>query len=223
MQSPKVDKIIAHMRERFGATPRCELNHANGLQLLVAIVLSAQCTDKRVNMVTPELFKRYPTTASLAGAEVGEIEKLIHSTGFYRAKARNVVGLCRELVKYREKMTEEGGRGDDTHVPNNIDFLTTLPGVGRKSASVFVAEFYGAPAIGVDTHVTRVSRRLGLSDPAVRADVLRIEKDLKAAIDRENWSKVNLYLVLFGRYHCTAKTPKCDTCALKDICVYHNK
>ena len=199
VQTEKVDKIFAYLATLFGEEPRCELNYTTDLELLVAIILSAQCTDKRVNMVTPKLFARYKTIQDYANADVKELENLIYSTGFYHNKAKNIIELCKSI----------------TTIPSTIDELVRLPGVGRKTASVFVSEFHKTPAIAVDTHVIRVSNRLGLTKSR-NPDI--IERDLAAQFDRANWSKYHYYLVLFGRYHCLAKNPKCENCEIKNDC-----
>ena len=202
MQSQKVDTIFAYMKTLFGDEPKCELDYANAHELLISILLSAQCTDKRVNMVSPALFARYKTVEDFATADNKELESFIYSTGFYHNKAKNIIALCNVLKEL-----------DD--IPNDVESLAKLPGIGRKTASVFVAEYHKLPAIPVDTHVMRVTKRLGLT---AYNDPIKIERDLAQIIARENWASYHLYLVLFGRYHCTAKNPKCDDCAIKPLC-----
>ena len=204
MQSEKVDKIFKHLAEMFGENPKCELDYTSDIELLVAIILSAQCTDKRVNIVTKQLFARYKTINDYAAADIGELEQMIYSTGFYHNKAKNIIALCKIL---RDEFGEK--------IPTSVEVLSKLPGIGRKTASVFMAEFHKVPALAVDTHVIRVGNRLGLT---MHTDPLKIERDLAAIFDRENWGKYHLYLVLFGRYHCTAKNPKCENCPLRDLC-----
>ena len=194
----KVTDIFDYMRELFGDEPAVELNYKSDVDLLVAIILSAQCTDVRVNKVTKELFKKYRTIEDYANAKQEELEQEIHSCGFYRNKARNIINMAKGGV-----------------IPADIDELIKLPGVGRKTASVFLAEYYKKPAIAVDTHVIRVSNRLGLTkskNPNI------IERDLKKLIEKKDWRLVNLYLVLFGRYYCKAKKPQCDSCKLRESC-----
>ena len=188
----------------FGENPKCELDYTSDIELLVAIILSAQCTDKRVNIVTKQLFARYKTINDYAAADIGELEQMIYSTGFYHNKAKNIIALCKIL---RDEFGEK--------IPTSVEVLSKLPGIGRKTASVFMAEFHKVPALAVDTHVIRVGNRLGLT---MHTDPLKIERDLAAIFDRENWGKYHLYLVLFGRYHCTAKNPKCENCPLRDLC-----
>jgi len=204
VQTIKVDKIFTHLTTLFGADPKCELNFTNELELLVSIILSAQCTDKRVNIVTPKLFARYKTIEDYANADIKELEQIIYSTGFYRNKARNIVGMARALIENHNGV-----------IPSDIDTLTKLSGVGRKTASVFIVEWYKQPAIPVDTHVARVSKRLGLTK---EHDPHKIEQDLANQLARENWASYHLKLVLFGRYNCTAKNPKCENCGIKEFC-----
>ena len=205
MQSEKVDKIFSYLRELFGESPKCELSYSNDLELLVAIILSAQCTDKRVNIVTKELFSRYKTVADFANADRAELEKLIYSTGFYRNKAKNIIALCKILDE--RKVTPR----DFT----DVNDLAKLSGIGRKTASVFIAEYHKKPALAVDTHVMRVAKRLGLT---YNTCPVKIEHDLAKILAREYWASYHLYMVLFGRYFCTAKNPKCSDCKLREFC-----
>jgi len=200
----RVKQIFDYMRELFGEAPNVELDYKTDIDLLVAVILSAQCTDVRVNIVTKELFKKYKTVGDYAKAVQGELEKEIFSTGFYHNKAKNIIGMAKAVV------SKYGGK-----IPNDIDELVKLPGVGRKTASVFVGEYYQKPAIAVDTHVIRVSNRLGLTK-SKNPDV--IERDLAKLIDKKDWRLVNLYLVLFGRYYCKAIKPECGGCKLKGFC-----
>lgn len=200
----RADATFGYMRQLFGETPNVELDYKSDVDLLVAVILSAQCTDARVNKVTKELFKKYRTLEDYANANVKQFEREIHSCGFYRNKTKNIVGMAKTCL------ADFGGR-----IPDNMNDLVKLPGVGRKTASVFLAEHYKKPAIAVDTHVIRVSNRLGLTkskNPEI------IERDLMEIIDKANWRLVNVYLVLFGRYHCKAIKPSCDDCALKMFC-----
>jgi endonuclease-3 len=180
------------------------LNFGNPFQLLVATVLSAQCTDAAVNRVTPPLFAAYPGPGDLAKAPIGELEKIVHSTGFFRAKAHNIKALSLMLVeKYRGE------------VPQSMEELTAMPGVGRKTASVVRANCFGEAAIVVDTHFSRVCRRLGLS-ASERPEI--IEKDIAAISAKEKWNEVSHVLNLFGRNICHSRKPDCEKCPVKKIC-----
>jgi endonuclease-3 len=171
----------------------------------VATILSAQCTDKRVNMVTGGLFSRWPTPAALAAARPAELEAVIRSTGFYRAKAKNILGCCRALVD------RHGGE-----VPDSLPDLVKLPGVGRKTANVVLGTAFGrAEGVVVDTHVGRISRRLGLTK---QPDAVRAERDLVTVIPREHWIAYSHWLIDHGRAVCTARAPKCERCPLEDLC-----
>jgi len=183
----------------------CALDFKTPFQLLIATILSAQCTDKRVNMVTPALFKRYRTPAALADANPAELEEMIKSTGFYRAKAKSLIGMARALVeRHRAK------------VPDAMDALVHLPGVGRKTANVVLGNAYEMnEGIVVDTHVTRVSRRLGLTK---HTDPVKIERDLMPLFPRQRWTMLAHLLIAHGRTICEARRPKCEICFLNDIC-----
>ena len=171
----------------------------------MATILSAQCTDKRVNMVTGGLFSRWPTPAALAAARPAELEAVIRSTGFYRAKAKNILGCCRALVD------RHGGE-----VPDSLPDLVKLPGVGRKTANVVLGTAFGrAEGVVVDTHVGRISRRLGLTK---QPDAVRAERDLVTVIPREHWIAYSHWLIDHGRTVCTARAPKCERCPLEDLC-----
>lgn len=184
---------------------RCELNFRNPYELLVATILSAQCTDARVNQVTPAFFARFPDAISLAQASQEEVEALIKPTGFYRNKAKALLGMAKALV------AEHQGQ-----VPARMDALVRLPGVGRKTANVVLGTAFGlATGIVVDTHVARVSRRLGL---ARSTDPDRIEEELMALFPRESWVGLSHRLILHGRYVCQARKPKCQGCVLADVC-----
>jgi endonuclease-3 len=185
--------------------PRVELRHRQPFELLVATILSAQCTDARVNMVTPDLFAAYPDAAAMAGARPADLERLIRSTGFYRAKARSILGASRALVE------RHGGE-----VPRTMEELVRLPGVGRKTANVILGEaFDQAAGIVVDTHMARVSRRLKLTRAT---DPVRIERDLMRVIPREEWIFFSTAMILHGRYVCVARRPRCGECALSADC-----
>jgi endonuclease-3 len=180
------------------------LSHQNPLQLLVATVLSAQCTDKRVNLVTPALFARFKTARDFASAKLRDIQSYIKSTGFFRAKSRNIRGLCRTLVKHH------GGE-----VPGTLDELVKLPGVGRKTANVVLGDGFGVPGITVDTHVGRLSRRLGLT---LHTDPVKVERDLMRLVPQAEWTRFSHRLILHGRQVCHARKPRCSECLLADLC-----
>ena len=182
----------------------CSLNASNPFELLVATRLSAQCTDARVNLVTPALFERYKTVEDYAAADVKDIEKYIHSCGFYKSKAESIVGMAQKILN------DFGGE-----VPDNIEDLTTLPGVGRKTANLIVGDVYGKAAIVVDTHCIRITNRLGL---VKEKDPKKIELALKKIIPAEEGSDFCHRIVLFGRDVCSARKPKCDECSLFDFC-----
>lgn len=188
---------------------RCALNYENALQLLIATILSAQCTDKRVNLVTPALFARYRTAQDYAAADLREFEQAIQSTGFFRNKARNIIACCRQLV---EKHNGE--------VPATMDELVPLPGVGRKTANVILGNAFSVPGIVVDTHCGRVSQRLGLTD---QKDPVKIEFELMKLVPQERWTKFSLQLIWHGRAICTARNPKCPRCPLLPHCDYGQK
>ena len=184
----------------------CSLEEKEPYRLLIAVRLSAQCTDARVNLVTPVLFERFPTLESLAFADVAEVEEIVHPCGFFRAKANDIVSMSRMLIeKY------------DSKVPVDREVLQTFPGVGRKTANVFLSEYYNYPAIAVDTHVERVSKRLKIAKK--EDDVQTIENKLMKFYPKQDWAKRHLQMVLFGRYHCKAIKPNCSECKLKSICI----
>lgn len=183
----------------------CELDFATPLQLLEATILSAQCTDKRVNMVTPELFKRYPTAAALADAEMEALEEVIRSTGFYRNKAKSLVGMAQALVD------DHGGE-----VPRTMAELIKLPGVGRKTANVILGNAFGInEGIVVDTHVARLATRFGFTD---ETDPVKVEKALLPLFPKDSWTKFSHLLIWHGRRTCDARKPRCESCSLRDIC-----
>lgn len=183
----------------------CSLNYETPVQLLVATILSAQCTDERVNMVTPELFRRFPDAAAIAAADLSEIEALIKSTGFYRNKAKNIQAACRMIA------TEFGGE-----VPRLMEDLLRLPGVARKTANVVLANAFGINmGVTVDTHVKRLSYRLGLTQ---HTDPIRIERDLMKLLPQPEWENWSIRLIYHGRAVCNARKPLCDRCALADLC-----
>lgn len=183
---------------------RCELNHRNPFELLAATILSAQCTDERVNMVTPGLFRRYPDPESLAAANPADVEEIVHSTGFYRAKAANLIGMATGLVE------RFGGE-----VPSATEDLVTLAGVGRKTANVVRSVALGLPGLPVDTHVGRLVRRLGITD---EEDPVRVEMVLNDMIAPDERGLFSLRLILHGRRVCPARKPRCGDCTLADYC-----
>lgn len=183
---------------------RCALEHADPFQLVVATILSAQCTDARVNATTPALFARFPDAAALAGADPDELEALIRPTGFFRNKARNLIGLGKALV------ARHGGR-----VPSGEAELAALPGVGRKTANVVLANAFGVPALAVDTHIFRLARRLGLSEASTPE---KVETDLCARFPRSSWIALHHQLIWHGRRVCAARAPRCAECSLRDLC-----
>ncbi len=185
--------------------PKCELNYTKDYELLIAVVLSAQSTDKRVNSVTSILFSKYPSLDELKNASIYDLELIIRPVGSYHKKSLYVLNIAKILCD------EYNGK-----VPKDRDILASFPGVGRKTVNVFLSEFYNEPAIAVDTHVERVSKRLKLVH--ANDNVLTIEKKLMKKFPIESWSKRHLQMVLFGRYYCKAVKPLCDECKLKDIC-----
>jgi endonuclease-3 len=183
----------------------CSLNYETPVQLLVATILSAQCTDERVNQVTPALFARFPDAPALAAADREEVEQLIRSTGFYRNKAKNIQGACQKIVN------EFGGQ-----VPKRMEELLTLPGVARKTANVVMAHAFGINAgVTVDTHVKRLSGRLGFT---THTDPVKIERDLMKLLPQPDWENWSIRLIYHGRAVCTARNPACDRCQLADLC-----
>lgn len=182
----------------------CALHYDSPLQLLIATILSAQCTDVRVNMVTPALFARFPDASSFANADRAEIEALIQSTGFFRNKAKHIQECCRLLVE------RHGGE-----VPSTLDELVQLPGIGRKTANVVLGNAFGIPGITVDTHVGRLSRRLGLTE---EDDPEKVERDLMALLPEEEWTQMSHSLILHGRQVCHARKPNCAGCEMEKFC-----
>jgi endonuclease-3 len=196
-------RIVRRLAVVYPEAP-CALNYANPLQLLVATILSAQCTDERVNQVTPALFARYPDAFAFAAAKPKELQKLIKSTGFFRNKARNLILCCRQLVE------RHGGE-----VPATMEELVPLAGIGRKTANVILSNAFGVPGIPVDTHVGRLSQRLGLSP---HKDPVKIERDLMSLIPRKDWTMFGHRLIHHGRQVCHARRPHCEECELARLC-----
>jgi endonuclease-3 len=197
-------KIVKRLKAAY-PDATCALRHENAYQLLVATILSAQCTDERVNMVTPALFKRYPNIRAMAQAEQNELEEIIKSTGFFRAKAKNLRGCCQRLV------AEYGGK-----VPQDLASMITLPGVGRKTANVVLGTAFGIPTgVVVDTHVSRVTYRLGLTS---EKDPIKIERDLMAKLPENEWIDFAHLIIQHGRRICKARKPLCEQCFLEKLC-----
>lgn len=204
----KVNVVYDGLDELFHGRS-CELDFTTNFELLVAVILSAQCTDKRVNQVTAELFKEYNTPEKIANMPVSELEKKIYSCGFYRNKAQNIISCAKDLI------ARFGGQ-----VPSNFEDLVSLAGVGRKTANVVMAVGFRQPAFAVDTHVFRVSNRLGLVDTK---SVEECEKLMKQNTDKDKWIDLHHYLVLFGRYYCKAIKPECEGCRFAGICEFLNR
>lgn len=202
-------EILDYFDELY-PNPKCELEYSKDYELLIAIVLSAQTTDKRVNKVNRVLFSKYPDLVSLSRAPISDIESIIREIGTYKRKSIYVSKIANKLV--------ENGYYS---VPNDREFIESLPGVGRKTANVFLSNIYGCEAIAVDTHVARVSKRLGIAKD--NDTVLDIERKLEKKIPFGRWGKTHHQMVLFGRYYCTANKPLCDTCKIKGICKYNKK
>ena len=203
-QAERIQKILAALDREYGTEYRCYLNHETPWQLLIAVIMSAQCTDARVNMVTADLFRKYDTLEKFANADFKELEQDIHSTGFYHMKAKNIIACCRDLV---DKHGSE--------VPRTIEELTALAGVGRKTANVIRGNIYNEPSIVVDTHVKRISRKLGLTKSE---DPVKIEQDLMKALPRDHWILWNIHIITLGRSICIARRPKCGECFLREFC-----
>lgn len=182
----------------------CELNYDTPFQLAVATILSAQCTDVRVNKVTPGLFAAYPDTAAMAGADIHHVEELIRSTGFFRNKAKNIVAMANAV------MEEYGGE-----MPRTLDELVALPGVGRKTANVILGNAFGVPGLTVDTHFLRLMRRLGIT---TSTNAVTVEKQVMPLLDPAEWTMFSHRLIFHGRRVCTARNPSCEECVLADIC-----
>ena len=197
-------KVVAERLAVEFPEARCELDHRNAFELLAATILSAQCTDARVNMVTPALFAEFPTPDDLANADVSRVEELVRSTGFYASKAKNLIGMARALI---ERF--------DGEVPRDLDDLVTLPGVGRKTGNVVRSVVFDLPGLPVDTHVGRLSRRLGLT---TQEDPVKVELELNKFLPPAEWGRFSLRLILHGRRTCDARKPKCRDCVLLDIC-----
>lgn len=204
--SIRVRRILDAIGEMF-PDAHCELNHSNPFELTIAVLLSAQCTDETVNKVTADLFQKYKTPHDYLAVSLEELEQDIRRIGLYRNKAKHIQNLCYMLLEEY-----------DGQVPEQHEQLTKLPGVGRKTANVVVSNAFGVPAIAVDTHVERVSKRLSLANQD--DSVLEVEKKLMRKIPREEWTLTHHRLIFFGRYHCKAQSPKCEVCPLLDLCKF---
>lgn len=203
-RAERVEKVLEALDREYGTEYRCYLNHETPWQLLIAVIMSAQCTDARVNIVTETLFKKYDTIEKFAQADLKELERDIHSTGFYHNKAKNIIACCQSLV-------------EDFHgeVPRTIEELTSLAGVGRKTANVIRGNIYGEPSIVVDTHVKRISKKLGFTK---EDDPEKVEYELMKVIPEDHWILWNIQIITLGRSICVARSPKCEECFLKDYC-----
>lgn len=205
----RTQEILDKLDEVYTREYKCYLNHENPWQLLIATMLSAQCTDARVNVVTKDLFQKYKSPADFAGADLKELEQDIHSTGFYHNKAKNIIACCKDLVeKY------------DGEVPDTLEELTALAGVGRKTANVILGNIFHKPSVVVDTHVKRISKKLGFTK---EEDPEKIEYDLMKALPEDHWILYNIQIITFGREICFARNPKCEECFLTDYCAYYKK
>ena len=200
----RVRRILALLDKEYGTEYRCFLNYETPWQLLIAVMLSAQCTDARVNLVTADLFQKYDTLEKFANADVRELEQDIHSTGFYHNKAKNIISCTKTLVE------KHGGQ-----VPETIEELTALAGVGRKTANVIRGNIYNEPSIVVDTHVKRISRKLGLT---TEEDPEKVEYALMKVLPKEHWILWNIHIITLGRTICTARKPDCGNCFLREEC-----
>lgn len=208
-EKERIQWVLDSLDEQYGTELRCFLNHETPWQLLIATILSAQCTDDRVNQVTEKLFVKYPSIEAFANADIKELEKDIHSTGFYHNKAKNIIECSKRLLY------EYHGE-----VPRELEELTSLAGVGRKTANVVRGNIFNEPSVVVDTHVKRVSNRLGFTE---EEDPVKIEFDLMRIIPREHWILYNIQIITLGRQICTARSPKCAECFLNNQCPYGKK
>ena len=203
-EKERVAEILKRLDAQYTTEYKCYLNHETPWQLLVATILSAQCTDARVNIVTKDLFVKYPDAEAFANADVKELEQDIHATGFYHNKAKNIIACARRIL------TEFGGE-----VPHSLEDLTSLAGVGRKTANVIRGNIYHEPSIVVDTHVKRISKKLGFTK---EEDPEKIEYDLMDVLPKDHWILYNIHIITLGRTICTARNPQCSECFLADVC-----
>lgn len=202
--SKRTEEILKLLDEHYSVEYKCYLNHENAWQLLIATMLSAQCTDARVNVVTKDLFVKYRSLQDFANADLKELEQDIHSTGFYHNKAKNIIACAKKLVE------DYGGE-----VPEDVDALTELPGVGRKTANVIRGNIFHEPSIVVDTHVKRISKKLGLTK---EDDPVKVEYDLMKKLPKDHWILWNIQIITHGRGLCTARNPQCKECFLNHLC-----
>ena len=203
-RAARVARILELLDREYGTDYRCYLNHETPWQLLIAVILSAQCTDARVNIVTADLFKKYDSLEKFAGASLEELEQDIRSIGFYHMKAKNIIACCRSLL------ADFGGE-----VPSELSELTSLAGVGRKTANVIRGNIYNIPSIVVDTHVKRISRKLGLTR---EEEPEKVEYDLMKVLPEDHWILWNIHIITLGRTICTARGPRCGQCFIKEGC-----
>ena len=209
MAAKRTEEILKRLDEAYGTEYICYLNHENPWQLLIAVILSAQCTDARVNIVTKDLFAKYDSLEKFANADLKELEMDIRPTGFFHNKAKNIIGCAKRLIE------AYGGE-----VPSQLEDLLTLPGVGRKTANVIRGNIYNEPSIVVDTHVKRISNRLGFTK---EEDPEKIEFELMKKLPKEHWILYNIQIISFGRSICFARSPKCSECFLYDLCKAKDK
>ncbi len=197
-------EIFKRLENEYGRDLTCYLNHDDGWQLLIATIMSAQCTDKRVNEITPFLFTKYPDVKAFAEADIEKLEKDIRPVGFFHNKAKNIIGCCRKLID------DYSGQ-----LPKTMEELTSLPGVGRKTANVIRGNIFSEPSVVVDTHVLRISSKLGL---VKTTDPVKAEFALMKVVDKDYWIYINHWFIALGRTICKAQSPKCGECFLKDLC-----
>lgn len=208
-QKERVKKVLQLLDEHYGTDDICYLEYENAWQLLIATILSAQCTDARVNIVTRDLFQKYRSVEDFAKADQKKLEQDIHATGFYRNKAKNIISCCQDL------MSRFGGQ-----VPETLEELTSLAGVGRKTANVIRGNIYHEPSIVVDTHVKRISARLGFTE---ETDPAKVEQDLMRVLPKDHWILYNMQIITLGRQLCKAPNPKCGECFLTEVCPCYQK
>ena len=201
-------ELIQNELDRLFENPKCELDYTKDYELLLSVMLSAQTTDKRVNIVTKPLYEKYNTLEKLDTLTIEELNEYLKSIGFHKTKSIYFKEITKELLKIG-------------YVPNDREYLEKLPGVGRKTASVVLGQLYDEPSFAVDTHVFRTSKRLGITND--KDDVLKTEQKLKKYFSKDKWNRINSQMVLFGRYYCASKNPKCETCNLKNICKNNKK